>query len=61
MFQSFKGRVEFSDGDSVGVVTGKAEIRRGPLFGCFSAGKWRLLLLGGRDATNENSFKRPVF
>ena len=45
--------MEFSDGDSVGVGTGKVEIWRGPIFGCFSPGKPRLLLLGGREATNK--------
>ena len=44
-FLSFKERVEVSDGDSVGVGTGKVEIWRGPICG--------LLLLGGREAANK--------
>ncbi len=46
-------RVEVVGGDSVCVVTCKVEIRRGPLFGGFTAGKWRLILLGGREAEHE--------
>ena len=49
--------MEVSDGDSVGVGTGIGEIWRGPIFGCFSAGKPRLLLLGGREAANEGGSK----
>ena len=45
--------MEVSDGDSVGVGTGIIEIWRGPTFGCFSAGKPRLLLLGGREPVNK--------
>ena len=37
--------MEVSDGDSVGVGTGKVEIWRGPICG--------LLLLGGREAANK--------
>ena len=45
--------MEVSDCDSVGVGTGIVEIWRGPIFRCFSAGKPRLLLLGGREAANK--------
>ena len=48
-------RVEVDGGDSVCAGTGKVEIRRGPVFGGFSAGKRRLLLLGGREVANESS------
>ena len=46
-------RVEVDGGDSVCAGTDKVEIRRGLKFGGFSAGKRRLLLLGGREAANE--------
>ncbi len=46
-------RVEAAGGDNVCAGTGKVEIRRGPVFGGLSAGKRRLLLLGGREAANE--------
>ena len=46
-------RVEVAGGDSVCASTGTVEIRRGPVFGGFSACKRRLLLLGGSEATNE--------
>ncbi len=45
--------MEDSDGDSVGVGAGKVEIWCGLIFGCFSAGNPRLLLLGGREAANK--------
>ena len=47
-------RVEVAGGDSVCVGTCKVEIRRGEVFGGFFAAKWRLLLLGGREAANES-------
>ncbi len=47
-------RVEVDGGDSVSAGTGEVEIRRGPVFGGFSAGKRRLLLLGGREVANES-------
>ena len=47
-------RVEVYGGDSVCASTGKVEIRRGPLFDGFSAGKRHLLLLGGRKVANES-------
>ena len=50
-------RLEVDSGDSVCAGTGKVEIRRksgGPVFGGFSAGKRRLLLLGGREVANES-------
>ncbi len=45
--------MEVSDGNSVGVGAEKVDIWHGPIFGCFSAGKPRLLLLGGREAANK--------
>ena len=44
-------------GDIIGAGTAKAEIRREPMFGGFSVGQRRLLLLGGREAANEGGSK----
>ena len=49
--------MEVAGGNSVGVDSGKVEIRRGPIFGGFSADKRRLLLLGGREAADDGGNK----
>ncbi len=46
-------RVDVAGVDSVGACSGKVVIRRGPIFGGFSACLRRLLLLGGREAADE--------
>ncbi len=52
LIRSLMERVEVDGGNSVCAGTGKVEIRRGTVFGGFSAGKRRLLLLGGREVAN---------